>query len=138
MANKKALDRVLMNTAEQFASLSNCARLKVGAVVAKDGRILSSGFNGTPTGVDNCCETEDNVTKPTVVHAELNTLLFLARHGISGEGSTLYVTHSPCPQCCNAIIQVGVNRVVFKEYFRDTSGLELLKSSGINVELIGE
>lgn len=136
MASENELDLVLLKTAELFASLSNCKRLKVGAVIAKEGRILSSGFNGTPVGFENTCE-HDNVTVPQVIHAELNAILFLAKNGVSGDNSSMYVTHSPCPQCCNSIVQTGIKRVVFKEYFRDTSGLEMLNDLGVRTLNLG-
>lgn len=126
-----------METAKNAAKLSFAQRSKVGAILVKDGRIISTGFNGQPMGFDNCCEyTDENgilVTKPTVIHAEANCIYFCAKNGIKTDGTTLYITLSPCKNCALAIIQAGIKKVYYDELYRDDSPLKLLKSSGIDI-----
>lgn len=137
MANQKDLDDVYMGTALLHARLSKGERAKVGAaMVTKQGAVLT-GFNGTPIGRDNCCEfaTESGlVTKPEVIHAELNCILKAAREGISCVGSTMYVTLTPCVPCSAMMVNAGVKRVVYHKEYRDMQGVDLLKSCGIIVE----
>ena len=128
---QKFLD-AYMDVAKRFAELSHCNRLKVGAIVVKDDRIISIGYNGTPTGWDNCCE-EEGKTKPEVLHAEANALTKLARSTESGEGSTLFVTHSPCIDCAKLIAQSGISEVYYDEVYRCDDGLEFLRKCGIPV-----
>lgn len=128
------LDNVYMNIAKQVASLSYCVRSKVGAVLVKDGNIISMGYNGTPKGMDNCCEEvlEDDgvesifVTKKEVLHAEMNAILKAAKTGNSVDGSTLYITLMPCVDCAKYLLQSGIKRVVYLDDYRDTAGVELL------------
>lgn len=119
------LDRVYVNVAKEVATLSHCVRSKVGAVLVKDGNIISFGFNGTPSGMDNCCE-ENNVTLPQVIHAEVNAILKAAKTGNSVDGSTLYLTLSPCMNCAKLILQSGIKRVVYLEAYRDMDGPNFL------------
>lgn len=115
------------------ASRSKAKRLQVGAIITKEDRIISTGFNGTPMGLDNTCEDENNVTKPEVIHAELNALLFAARHGISTKGATLRVTHTPCRACAGAIIQAGISEVHWDMPYRDNEGPKLLFEAGVTI-----
>ena len=115
-----------MNVAREIATLSHCTRSKVGAVLVKDGNVISFGYNGTPSGMDNCCE-RDNVTLPHVIHAEVNAVLKAAKTGTSVDGSTLYLTLSPCLDCSKLILQAGVKRVVYLETYRNLDGPNFLK-----------
>lgn len=112
---------------------SYCKRRKVGAILVKDKMIISDGYNGTPAGFPNICESEESVTFPYVLHAEANAITKVARSNNSSEGSTLYVSTSPCMECSKLIIQAGIKRVVFSDIYRITDGLELLKKAGIEI-----
>lgn len=158
----KKLDRVYMNIAKEVATLSHCVRSKVGAILVKDGNIISMGYNGTPKGFDNCCEDKVEVdkdssawippqnfpelgleqisgktyslkTKPEVLHAEMNAVLKAAKTGNAVEGSTLYITLMPCLDCSKYLLQSGIKKVVYLDDYRDSRGVELL-SEFINVE----
>lgn len=129
-----------MDVAERFAQLSSAKRLNVGAIVVKDDRIISIGYNGMPTGWDNCCEhevMEDNIiyikSKPEVLHAEANAITKLAKSNESGDGASIFVTHSPCIECAKLIYQSGIATVYYKNNYRDTSGLDFLTKSGIAI-----
>lgn len=123
---QKKLDTIFTNVAKEVASLSHCERSKVGAVLVRDGNIISFGYNGTPAGMDNCCE-RDNVTLPHVIHAEVNAILKAARTGNSIDGSTLYLTLSPCIECSKLILQSGIKRVIYLETYRNLDGPNFLK-----------
>ena len=133
-----------MDTAERFAQLSSAKRLQVGAVVVKDNRIISIGYNGMPAGWTNECEeviqlSDDTVelkTKDEVIHAEANAILKLARDGESGNGSSLFCTHAPCIHCAKLIHGAGINKVYYRESYRDTIGLDFLENCKINVEQV--
>ena len=115
-----------------WAENSYCLRRKVGAILVKDRMIISDGFNGTPAGFENICEDENSgLTKPYVLHAEANAITKVARSNNSSEGSTLYVTASPCLDCAKLIIQAGIRRVVFNELYRITDGIDLLRRAGV-------
>ena len=114
-----------------WAQNSYCQRRQVGALVVKDGMIISDGYNGTPSGFENVCEDENNVTKPYVLHAEANAITKLARSSNDPDGSTIYITASPCIECAKLIIQAGIKRVVYGEQYRLTDGIDLLKRAGI-------
>ncbi len=116
-----------------WAENSYCERRKVGALVVKNNMIISDGYNGTPTGFENICEDENNVSKPYVLHAEANAITKLARSSNSSDGATLYVTASPCIECAKLIIQSGIKRVIYTEQYRLTDGVDLLKRAGIEV-----
>ena len=130
-----------MDVAERFAQLSSAVRLQVGAIVVKDDRIISIGYNGMPAGWDNCCEDElhqpvgrvNLVTKPEVIHAESNAISKLARGTESGEGATMFVTHQPCIDCAKLIYQSGIATVYYKNEYRSTQGLDFLNKSGVEV-----
>lgn len=127
-------DDKYMSMAQIWASNSYCKRRQVGALIVKDRMIISDGYNGTPSGFENICEDEDGVTKPYVLHAEANAISKVAKSGNSSEGATLYVTASPCIECSKLIIQAGIRRVVYRDEYRLTDGIELLKRAGIEVE----
>jgi dCMP deaminase len=116
-------NKVYMTIAYQIAELSRCNRAKVGALIVNDKNIVSYGFNGTPEGFCNDCE-DNNITKDEVIHAETNAIL---KAGIKAKGSTLYVTLSPCLQCCKLIKQSGIKKVYYLNEYRDLNGLEKLK-----------
>ena len=130
---KAALDRRYARMALIWAENSYCERRKVGALVVKNNMIISDGYNGTPTGFENICEDENNVSKPYVLHAEANAITKLARSSNSSDGATLYVTASPCIECAKLIIQSGIKRVIYTEQYRLTDGVDLLKRAGIEV-----
>lgn len=152
---QEKLDEVYMNVAKQVASLSHCVRSKVGAVLVKDGNIISFGYNGTPSGMDNACECKEYlsskqggwldtdvirenwpyrderghyklVTKSETIHAEVNAILKAAKTGASVDGSTLYLTLSPCLDCSKLVLQAGVKRVVYYETYRNLDGPNFL------------
>jgi len=124
--NMNKLDKVFINIAKETSTLSHCVRSKVGAVLVKDGNIISFGYNGTPSGMNNCCE-EDNVTLKHVIHAECNAILKAAKTGNSVDGSTLYLTLSPCLDCSKLILQSGIKRVVYLNVYRNSEGIDFLK-----------
>jgi dCMP deaminase len=130
---KKKFVDAFMDVAERFAELSSATRLQVGAIVVKDDRIVSIGYNGMPTGWDNCCEDENNKSKPEVLHAESNAIAKLAKSSESGEGATIFVTHAPCIDCAKLIYQSGITTVYYKNTYRSTQGLEFLEKSHIKV-----
>ena len=126
-------DQSYIEMAGVWARNSYCRRRQVGALIVKDKMIISDGYNGTPSGFENVCEDENNVTKPYVLHAEANAITKIARSGNSSEGATMYVTASPCIECAKLIIQSGVRRVVYSEKYRLEDGIRLLERAGIEV-----
>ncbi|MBQ7194059.1 MAG: dCMP deaminase family protein [Bacteroidales bacterium] len=130
-------DERYLEMAEVWAKNSYCKRRQVGALLVKDKMIISDGYNGTPSGFENICEDENGVTKPYVLHAEANAISKVAKSGNSSEGATLYVTASPCIECSKLIIQAGIKRVVYRDEYRLTDGIDLLKAAGVEVEKIG-
>ena len=128
-------DHSYLEMAQIWAQNSYCKRRKVGALLVKDRMIISDGYNGTPSGFENICE-EDGVTKPYVLHAEANAITKVAKSGNSSEGATLYVTASPCLECSKLIIQSGIKRVVYRDEYRLTDGIDLLRRAGIEVERV--
>ena len=134
---QRLLDNRYLRMAHIWSENSYCNRRKVGALVVKDKTIISDGYNGTPSGFENVCEDENNVTKPYVLHAEANAITKLARSTNSGEGATLYVTASPCIECAKLIIQAGIRRVVYGEKYRLDDGLRLLQRAGIETVYCG-
>lgn len=127
-------DKAYMRIAEEWAKLSYCKRKQVGAIIVKDRMIISDGYNGTPTGFDNCCEDESGDTKWYVLHAEANAIMKVASSTQSSQGATLYITMSPCKECSKLIHQSGIKRVVYRETYKDDEGLLFLKKAGIQVE----
>ncbi len=131
-------DSRYLEMAAIWAKNSYCKRRQVGALIVKDRMIISDGYNGTPAGFENICEDENGITKPYVLHAEANAISKVAKSGNSSEGSTLYVTASPCLECSKLIIQAGIKRVVYRDEYRLTDGIDLLKRAGIEVEKIDQ
>jgi dCMP deaminase len=138
MMKQKWID-AYMDTAHRFAELSSCVKLKVGAVVVKDNRIISIGYNGTPSGWDNCCEVETEsglVTKDEVIHAEANAIQKLALSPESAKFSSLFCTHSPCIHCAKMIAGSGIVQVFYGEDYRSDDGVKFLKKSGVSVKKV--
>ena len=125
-----------MDMAVIWGRNSYCKRRQVGAILVKDRMIISDGYNGTPSGFENQCEDENGVTKPYVLHAEANAITKVAKPGNSSKGATLYVTAAPCIECAKLIIQAGIARVVYKDEYRLTDGIDLLKRAGIEIEKV--
>lgn len=132
-AKQERYDQAYMKMALEWAKLSHCTRKKVGALIVKDGMIISDGYNGTPTGFPNDCEGTDGLTHWYVLHAEANAILKVARSTNNARGATLYLTHSPCKECSKLVLQAGIERLVFKEAYKDPSGLDLLRAGGVVV-----
>ena len=130
------LDLRYLRMARIWAENSYCQRRKVGALVVKDKMIISDGYNGTPSGFENVCEDENNVTHPYVLHAEANAITKLARSSNNSDGATLYVTASPCIECAKLIIQSGIKRVIYAEKYRLTDGIDLLERANIEVKYL--
>lgn len=130
-------DRAHIEAAGVYARLSSARKLQVGCVIVQNNRIISIGYNGTLPGADNDCETETDsglVTRPEVIHAEMNSILKLAASTESGSGATAYITHAPCLDCSKHMIQAGIARVVYAEAYRDPAGTDLLVKHGVTVE----
>jgi dCMP deaminase len=129
-------DKAYLRIAKEWSQLSYCKRKQVGAIIVKDRMIISDGYNGTPSGFENCCEDEEGLTRWDVLHAEANAILKVAKSTQSCNGSTLYVTYSPCTDCSKLIMQAGITRVVYLEEYRDTNGLDFLRRAGVEVKKI--
>lgn len=137
--NEKKLnkyDKAYLRIAKEWSLLSYCKRKKVGAIIVRDRMIISDGYNGTPSGFENCCEDEEGITRWDVLHAEANAILKVARSTQSCEGATLYITLSPCKECSKLIHQSGIVRVVYQNGYRDNAGLAFLIKAGVEVEHI--
>lgn len=126
-------DRVYMKMAKEWSTLSHCVRKQVGSLIVKDGMIISDGYNGSPTGFDNVCEDFDNLTHWYVIHAEANAILKCAKNGHSCKGSTMYITHSCCKDCSKLILQSGIKRLVYGEFYKDSDGLDFLEKAGLEI-----
>ena len=135
---QRMFDQRYLDMARIWAQNSYCQRRQVGALVVKQGMIISDGYNGTPSGFENVCEDDNGITKPYVLHAEANAITKLARSSNNSDGATIYITASPCIECAKLIIQAGIRRVVYGEKYRLTDGIELLQRAGIEVEYLGE
>ena len=144
---KQKLIQAYMQTAKIFAELSHARRLHVGAIVVKDDRIISIGYNGMPAGWDNDCEYEAAPgfgeavppllkTRPEVLHAESNAISKLARSSEGGDGATMFITHAPCMECSKLIYQSGIKKVYFGQAYRDSAGVEFLKKCKVDIEQI--
>ena len=140
-----SIDISNMQIALELSKRSKAIRAKVGCLLVTTDQIMIGAYNGTPSGWDNCCEDvhetelfEHLVTKPTVIHAELNAILHAARQGVSVKGATLYTTLSPCLSCSAMISQVGIKRVVYLNEYRDTTGVDVLREHGIIVDKLGD
>lgn len=131
-------DVAYLKMALEWARLSYCKRKQVGALIVKDRTIISDGYNGTPSGFENCCEDENNKTKWYVLHAEANAILKISRSTQSCEGATLYLTLSPCKECSKLIFQSGIKRVVYIQDYPDNEGLVFLESAGVEILKISQ
>lgn len=137
MKKQKEMDETYLKMTKTWAELSYCTRKKVGALIVKNGMIISDGFNGTPSkSKPNVCENIDGETHWWVLHGEANAILKCAKHGQSCDDATLYQTHSPCKECSKLILQAGIKRVVYIEDYKDLAGIDLLLESGIIVDKI--
>ena len=130
---QELLDKRYLRMATIWAENSYCTRRQVGAIIVKNQMIISDGYNGTPSGFENICEDDDNLTKPYVLHAEANAITKVSKSNNSSDGATLYVTTSPCMECSKLIIQAGIKRVVFDEKYKNTDGLDILKRAGVEM-----
>lgn len=133
---KLKIDDIMMMTAENFSKLSHCKRKQVGAVLSKDDRIIACGYNGTISGMDNCCEDEDGNTNEFVLHAEQNIFTFCNREGLSTKDCDLYITMAPCKTCSKLIAAAGIKRVFYREEYRDMLGVRFLHNCNIIVNKI--
>ena len=140
---KEKIIKAHMNVAEVYASLSSATRLKVGCVIVKNDTIIGIGYNGMPSGWDNVCEDEEydqdgfhitSKTKKEVIHAEINAISKVARSTNSSEGAYMFITHAPCMECSKALFQSGIQKVFYKNEYRDLSGIKFLKDCGMEVE----
>ena len=137
MENKQLrYDKAYLRMAKTWSELSHCSRKKVGAIIVKDGMIISDGFNGTPSGFDNCCEDDNGNTHWYVLHAEANAILKVAKSTHNCKDSTLYLTLSPCKDCSKLVVQSGIKKIVYIDGYKDQSGIDFLKSAGIEVQQI--
>lgn len=138
MTEKKQLkyDKAYLKMAREWGKLSHCKRKQVGALIVKNRMIISDGFNGTPSGFDNCCEDENGATKWEVLHAEANAILKVAASTQSANNATLYITLSPCTQCSKLIHQAGIKRVVYANAYKDPSGLNFLEKAGVEIKYL--
>ncbi len=132
-AKQQRYDHAYMRMALEWARLSHCTRKKVGALIVKEGMIISDGYNGTPTGFANDCEDGEGLTHWYVLHAEANAIMKVARSTNNARGATLYLTHSPCKECSKLILQAGIQRLVYLDAYKDPAGLELLQNGGLLV-----
>ena len=134
---KQKFVNLYMEMAESVSKLSHARRLQVGAVVVKDNRVISFGYNGTPSGWDNNCELVDEdgslSTKKEVIHAEMNAIAKLAKSTESGDGAEMFITHAPCMECAKLIFQSGISRVYYKNKYRTAEGVNFLKTSQVTV-----
>ncbi len=137
-AKQLRYDRAYLRMASSWAELSHCKRKQVGALIVKDDMIISDGYNGTPSGFDNCCENEEGETHWYVLHAEANAILKVAKSTNNARGATLYLTLSPCKDCSKLILQAGIKRVVYVFQYKDSSGVDFLSAAGVEIEQIKE
>lgn len=135
-AKQARYDAAYMRMALEWARLSRCRRKQVGALLVKEGMVISDGYNGTPTGFPNDCEDEQGLTHWYVLHAEANAIMKVARSANNARGATLYLTHSPCKDCSKLVLQAGIKRLVYLEPYKDTAGLELLEKGGVMLQKI--
>jgi len=133
LLKQKKYDIAYLKMAKEWAKLSYCHRRQVGALIVKDKMIISDGYNGTPTGFENICEDEENKTKWYVLHAEANAIMKVAASTQSCEGATLYITLSPCRECSKLIFQSGIKRLVYIVEYKDKTGIDFLKKSGLEI-----
>ena len=136
MLKQLRYDKAYLRMAKTWSELSHCGRKQVGAIIVKDGMIISDGFNGTPSGFDNCCESGEGDTLWYVLHAEANAILKVAKSTHNSQDATLYLTLSPCKDCSKLVVQSGIKRVVFIDSYKDTSGIDFLREAGVEVAQI--
>jgi dCMP deaminase len=132
-AKQERYDRAYLKMALEWAKLSHCTRKKVGALLVKDGMLISDGYNGTPSGFPNVCESDEGETHWYVLHAEANAITKIAKSTNNAKDSTLYITMSPCKDCCKLILQAGIKRMVYMDEYKDTTAIEFLKSAGLEI-----
>jgi dCMP deaminase len=132
-AKQLRYDKAYLRMAKTWSELSHCTRKQVGAIIVKNGMIISDGYNGTPSGFDNCCENDNGETHWYVLHAEANAILKVARSTHNCEGATLYLTLSPCKDCSKLVLQAGIERVVYMAGYKDDSGLQFLREAGVEI-----
>ena len=138
LSKQNKYDKAYLRLAESWAKLSQCNRKQVGAIIVKDEIIISDGFNGTPAGFDNCCENDEGLTHWYVLHAEANAILKVAKSTNNCREATLYLTHSPCRDCSKLVLQSGIKRVVYKEAYKDPSGIDFLGNAGVEMVHISQ
>jgi dCMP deaminase len=132
-AKQLRYDKAYLRMAQTWSELSHCQRKSVGAIIVKEGMIISDGYNGTPSGFDNCCENDAGDTHWYVLHAEANAILKVAKSSHNCQGATLYLTLSPCKDCSKLVLQAGIERVVFMNGYKDESGIAFLKEAGVEI-----
>ena len=138
-SKQQKYDLAYLRMASSWAELSHCERKKVGAIIVKDEMIISDGYNGTPGGFDNCCEDENGNTQWFVLHAEANAILKVAKSTNNCRGATLYLTLSPCKDCSKLVLQAGITRVVFRDAYKDQTGVEFLRNAGVQItQILGD
>ncbi|MBB6682047.1 dCMP deaminase family protein [Aequorivita sp. 609] len=135
-SKQRKYDIAYLRMAREWSKLSYCMRKQVGALIVKDKMIISDGYNGTPTGFENCCEDDEGLTKWYVLHAEANAILKVASSTQSCEGATLYITMSPCKECSKLVHQAGITRVVYLNEYKDNAGIAFLEKAGISIQHI--
>jgi len=138
MQQYSKFDKAYLKMAQEWAKLSYCKRKQVGALIVKDRMIISDGYNGTPSGSENCCEDENGQTHWYVLHAEANAILKLAGSTQSARGATLYLTLSPCKECSKLILQAGISRLVYINAYSDNEGISFLKEHQIEIIQVAE
>lgn len=137
-AKQDRYDRAYMRMALEWSRLSHCTRKQVGALIVKEGMIISDGYNGTPTGFANDCEDAHGLTHWYVLHAEANAIMKVARSTNNARGATLYLTHSPCKECSKLVLQAGIKRLVYLDAYKDPAGLHLLEQGGVMIHRLPE
>ncbi len=131
-------DKAYLKMAREWAKLSHCERKQVGALIVKDSMIISDGYNGAPTGFDNCCEDDEGKTLWYVLHAEANAIMKVSKSTNNSDGATLYITLSPCKECSKLVFQSGIRRVVYMRGYKDDSGIRFLEKAGVEIVHIEE
>ena len=138
LSKKIKYDKAYLRIAKEWGQLSYCQRKKVGAIIVKNKMIISDGYNGTPSGFENCCEDNNGITKWYVLHAEANAILKVAKSTQSCENATLYITMTPCKECSKLIHQSGITRVVYIADYKDKEGIEFLEKAGVEIVQISD
>ena len=131
-------DKAYLKMAREWAKLSHCKRKQVGALIVKNSMIISDGYNGAPSGFDNCCEDKEGETLWYVLHAEANAIMKVAKSTNNSDGATLYITLSPCKDCSKLVLQAGIRRVVYMKGYKDDAGIKFLEKAGVTIAQIEE